>query len=244
MASADRCSAKRLPIQRMAALFFAASFASRSPDVIRRMMVLMKAAEIPYMLVLLVSLTAPPRLPAAGTFIVNWSALESAVVAYLRHPGISSADRVLTLLPAGPTVSREGKDFDDAAAERLWRYSLDLAPLVRRVQPGALDVAWALRAIADGAFLDDLNAMIAKPLAGHPRAFLLALKRHRLRTDEADACAVAASLGVDVVDRPSAQRMELHARIAALETMTDPVLTRERACALNALRSKGEDATD
>jgi hypothetical protein len=197
----------------------------------------MKAAAISCTLLLLLGLTVTRPLLAVDTYVVNWPALETAFLAYLQSPGLHAAERVVALLPAGRRVSREGRDFDGRAAERLWRYSLDLAPLVWRAHPGALDVAWALRAIADGLFTQDLNAMIGKALARHPRAFLVALKRNRSRPDDADACAVADSLGVDLVDNPSAQRAEVQARIAALESVTDPALQSERDCVLTSLRA-------
>jgi len=196
-----------------------------------------RVAVILFLLAPVLLLPGSTPVHAVDTYVVNWSALESAVLAYLRQPGPPAADRVLTMLPAGHRVSLEGPDYDGQIAEHLWRLSLDLAPLVWRVQPGALDVAWALRTIADGAFLADLNAMIAKPLARHPRTFLRALKRNRSRSDDADACAVADGLGIDLVDNPSAQRAEVQARIAALASVTDPALIAERDCVLTALRA-------
>jgi len=173
---------------------------------------------------------------AAGTpeYNVDWGALDRAFSAYVKQPSATRARRVTHLLPPGYVVRTTGV-FNVEIAERISGQLDTLDAMTKRANPDAIDVAFALIAISDGAFTEELLTMIASSVDADPAAFLAALKRNADRPFA--ACDLALDVGLDYVDDSSGEMARLKQRLEKVERVNRPELEEQKQCVIKSLQA-------
>ena len=106
----------------------------------------------------------PLVMGAIMEYRVDWPALDKAFFAYLQKPGVPTARKVTELLPPG-IADRHIPVFDSETVDRIYSRIDAVERLVKRGRRDALDVAFALIAISDAHFTEDLLAIIPESRA-------------------------------------------------------------------------------
>jgi hypothetical protein len=163
---------------------------------------------------------------AAAPAAVDWTALESAVAAYVATPSDVTADGVTWLLPTSGAAALGDDPKELETRERIYRQIGKLEPLVLGGAPGAARVAFALGAISEGTFADLLAEALGASLVAHADGTLRALGGFG---DVMGRGCRFASAGVPTTGRIAAVA-ELARRQSAVEAVTDVALRRPRAC--------------
>jgi hypothetical protein len=171
-------------------------------------------------------------LGATHEYRVDWAALEHAVSRYFQEPGSSAAREIARLLPPG-IADRHTGVFDVAASGRIFGQLEALDSLIKRGRPEAVDVAFALIAISDGVFTEELLTMIAGSLDVNPDMFLRALKSNRTRP--LASCDIAFDTGLQYVDDPSGELRALERRLEKVQQVQDAALAQEKQCVIKSL---------
>src|SRR5207247_8002334 len=108
---------------------------------------------------------------ATPEYNVDWGALDRAFSAYIKEPSATRARQITHLLPPGYVVRTTGV-FNIEIAERISGQLGPLDSMTKQANSDAIDVAFALIAISDGAFTEELLTMIARSVDGDPSCFL------------------------------------------------------------------------
>jgi len=172
---------------------------------------------------------------AQSLYKVDYPALDHAFSRYLTHPGTTAAAEILRLLPSGHADTRVP---DGGVTDKIYNQLEKLDVLASQGRTDAIDVAFALFAISDGAFAEDLSTLIAKAIEVNPRAFLRGLKNNPDYT-----CEIACDTGVDEDDDSKAALAKLKRRLQLVTSVKDAALTNERECTVAALRECIEGAS-
>jgi hypothetical protein len=149
--------------------------------------------------------------------------------AYLENPTPARARDFIAALSVADQRG-EAAELDDHLYDQLPK----LQPLVVSGRPDALTVGWALTAIADGGFLEDVYVALGEALDSNPRASLSAFAAARPNPAPA-ACRFATMLAPSFGDDAAAQQSEINRRIVASSSVQVPALRKQRDCIVSAL---------
>src|SRR5947209_7170819 len=106
---------------------------------------------------LILLLLAP--LPTVGQQkgAVDWVGIHETFAAYCEYPSSENAIKVISLVPERDHVTYTGEKNENEATQFVYQ---NLGMLERQVisrDPNAIKLAFSLKAIADGAFAEDLD---------------------------------------------------------------------------------------
>ena len=165
---------------------------------------------------------------------VDWARVRTAFSAYDELPSPQNVLRVIEVLPKHGHVRYTGTKEEEESLDLI---NSHLAMLQRQVlsrDPTAVDLAFRLKNVADGAFAEDLDVMLGQLIRIDPSLFLRSLKSapHQLRT----LSGLVGNFGDPYVDKPEAQAFEAEKRIRALQTVADPHLAGVREKCVEALK--------
>jgi hypothetical protein len=88
--------------------------------------------------------------------------------------------------------------------------------------PYAVKLAFSLKTIADGAFVEDLDVMLGQLIRIDPSLFLRQLSQSQTANTRLNG--VVGKLGEIYVDNSKAQLLDISKRIEALQQVSDPQL--------------------
>src|SRR5206468_2445688 len=107
--------------------------------------------------------------------------------------------------------------------------------MTKQANPDAIDVEFALIAISDGAFTEELLTMIASSVDADPVAFLTALKRNSSRPFA--TCDLVLDVGLDYVDDSNGELARLKQRLEKVERVSRPELEEQKQCVIKSLQT-------
>jgi len=153
---------------------------------------------------------------------VDWDGVHKSFEAYTQYPSTKNAIKVISLLPERDHVTYTGEKNESEATQFVYQ---NLGMLERQVisrDPNAIKLAFRLKAIADGAFAEDLDVLLGQLIRIDPALFLRQLKNAKVQNGRLDA--LVGNYGDIYADKVEAQRLETKERIRALETVSDSAL--------------------
>lgn len=182
-----------------------------------------------FTLALLLSLLAP--ICWAET---PWVAIQHAIAEYVENPSPRTANAALETIPV-TRVSHSGSP-DEIEANRVIYAPGPMQTLERRVrmkERESVALAFRMRNIADGAFLEDLDIILGQLIRPAPKLFLVELQRAKVSPRSVGG--LVGNLGDDFVDQTKRQCKELGLRREALAGVSEPSLSRTKEQALTEL---------
>jgi hypothetical protein len=153
---------------------------------------------------------------------VDWAGVHRSFEAFSQYPSTENAIKVISLLPERDHVTYTGEKNENEATQFVYQ---NLGMLERQVisrDPNAIKLAFRLKAIADGAFAEDLDVLLGQLIRIDPALFLRQLKNAKVQNGRVDA--LVGNYGDIYADKVEAQRLETKERIRALETVSDSAL--------------------
>lgn len=181
----------------------------------------------------LVTLTACAAMPPT-TAETPWSEIARRVTEYTAKPSPATAKGVLNIIPKA-SVSFTGSPEEQDANEAIYAPG-PIRVLEQRVlmkERESVELAFRMRHIADGAFLEDLNVILGALIRVDPELFLTELQRAKI--PRRDMGGLVRNLGDTFVDQMEKQCEELHLRRQALATVTRSSLKQTKDQSLSAL---------
>ena len=160
-----------------------------------------------------------------GAEEVNWSALRVAFERYVNLPTPLNAEEVCKLLPSRNQFACSGEKEERATREYLYSF-YQIGMLDRQVisrDRSAVRLAFQLKAIADGAFAEELDIILGKLIRIDPLLFLEEL--NNTRVTPISFSHLVGNAGPIFVDRQEARCFENRLRIEALETVNKKQLS-------------------
>jgi hypothetical protein len=178
--------------------------------------------------------------PQSSSYALDWKALDAAFTQYVNNPSNETSRAISGLLPLGGRVKRSANAYDVDTTEKIYSQLNKIDRRVRSGRPDALEVAFALFEISDGAFSEELSDMLGASVEQDPHSFLMALKVNRKRISW--SCALPIYLDQTYVDAPASRlHRAILKRKMAIASVRDPVLSEERACVLKELEGELEN---
>jgi hypothetical protein len=174
---------------------------------------------------------------------VDWGAVERSWVEYLEYPSSENARKVYILLPNSGHVRYTDDKVENGALEVL-ADPLGLEVLKRQILSGdrnAVKVAFRLCTLADGAFAEQLDWILASLVRVNPHLFLEELQSHWDLLQSLGGGLPLGALGPEFVDRLEARRLEVTLQIKALGEVHDRDVVSVRDKCIGALRRWLED---
>ena len=173
-------------------------------------------------------------LPLIAQAITPWREIAKKISEYAAHPSPTSALAALHVIP------KSSVDFTNSA-EEIKANNIIYAPstmstLKKRVlmkEKESVELAFRMRNIADGAFLEDLDITLGKLIKLDPELFLSELKRAHVPVQAMDG--LVGNLGDEYVDQMERQCKEMALRKKALQKVMRSSLLQTRKQALSAL---------
>ena len=170
----------------------------------------------------------------------DWKSIRTDYATYIKQPNKTNATALLALLP------NQYISFENIGDEE--RQTLDylsdwnrLKKIQYRIAAGdfyALRVAFHLRAIADGAFSEDLDVITGKGIENHPELFLRELRSAVPPVNAVSLRSLVSNLGDGFVDKQAEQCQELFARERAISGVKVPNLTDYQKRVIDALHDQ------
>ncbi|MGC2422957.1 MAG: hypothetical protein WA666_01225 [Nitrospirota bacterium] len=151
----------------------------------------------------------------------NWIMLRGAWTNYVNYPSSDNAKNVSRLLPAKPH-SRVDKETLDYIYDRDGNYRI-LERQIISSDPAAVELAFRLYTIADGAFAEELDIFLGELVRINPKLFLKKLKEHR-NIVGGGFDGLLGNFGYVYVDKLKAHALETSLRIEALRSVNDKSL--------------------
>jgi hypothetical protein len=150
----------------------------------------------------------------------NWVMLREAWANYVNYPSSDNAKNVSRLLPTKPH-SRVDEETVNYIYDRDGNYRI-LERQIISSDPAAVELAFRLYTIADGAFAEDLDVYLGELIRINPNLFLEKLKQHRNIVVGFDG--LLGNFGYVYVDKLKAHALETSLRIEALRSVNDKSL--------------------
>jgi hypothetical protein len=169
---------------------------------------------------------------------LDWPRFRAAFGAFLEYPSPERAKAARVLLPAGH-VSYTASADQRPTIEMVYQ---GLPMLERQVQardPEAVQLAFDLFAIADGAFAEDLGVLVGELIRIDPQLFLMSLHSREARFR--DLGLIVGNLGEPYVDRTRAGCFELRLRIASLESVHQDAVSSVRKRCIQELKEQARE---
>lgn len=163
-----------------------------------------------------------------------WAEIEHRISEYVAHPSPITAKAALDVMP------KASVSFSNSAEERKANEAI-YAPkpmhvLEQRVlmkEQKSVELAFRMRHIADGAFLEDLEIILGKLIRVDPELFLDELQRAGVPFRAMDG--LVGNLGDGYVDEMEKQCKEMQLRKQALNRVKKHTLMQARDLAIKAL---------
>lgn len=178
-------------------------------------------------------LAVPPTM-AQSQRSTDWRGIQGAFTAYVEYPSGANAKKVVSLLPNGEHIQYTNEKSEAEATEFVYQKLNMLERQVISRDPDAVELAFRLKTIADGAFAEDLDIVLGQLIRIDPRLFLQQLKIALSGIGRLDA--LVGNYGDVYVDKFAAQRLETDRRTDALESVSDPALQAIRDECIGELR--------
>lgn len=171
---------------------------------------------------------------------MDWNKFLQGWEEYLDYPSSENADKVSQLLPDSGHVEYTGDEEEEKTLDTIWE---TLSMLERQVYSGdrsAVNLAFHLYSIADGAFAEELDIILGALIRINAQLFLEGLSNQRAFLKGIESGLPVGNFGVEYVDRFEAQRLEATLRIKALQKIRDPSLVNIRGECIRALKGRLE----
>jgi hypothetical protein len=167
---------------------------------------------------------------------LDWSKIKIAWGKYTNYPSGNNALGVYELLPKSGHIKYSGTVEEKDALNFIYNEQ-DMSLLERQIissDRAAVELAFALYSISDGAFGEELDIMLGELIRINPKLFLEELYKHRDLVCCLDG--LVANLGGSYVDRSeSSGSYELHKRLDALKSVKGARFLKTRDECINEL---------
>lgn len=165
---------------------------------------------------------------------IDWRRVQERIGEYVASPSPLTAQAALETIPTTSTLithSPQEVEANDAIYSPAFMKRLEKR--VRMKEQKSVELAFRLRHMADGAFLEDLNAIIGRLIRISPQLFLSELARAEVPPKALEG--LVANLGDKFVDQPKQQCIELRKRAAAIGGVRDTEVAKTKDQVLAAL---------
>lgn len=163
-----------------------------------------------------------------------WLEIAQRVSEYVANPSPATAITALNVIPETSvsfTNSREESEANDAIYAPGPMHVFEQRVLMQERE--SVELAFRMRHIADGAFLEDLDIILGKLIRVDPEMFLSELQRAQVPLRAMDG--LVGNLGDDYVDQKERECEEMRLRRLALERVSRPSLLQTKGRAITAL---------
>lgn len=173
----------------------------------------------------------------------DWHSLKSSWQRSIVKPSDSHLDEVMSLLPRADELA---EDWVTPEARKTTDYIYsNLELLEKEIKMGnskAVDLAFLMQPIADGAFSSLLDIILGPLISDRPRLFLESLQKHRDLVVRMDS--LVGNLGPDYVDDFKGQTKELKRRLEAIRSVNVNLVADTKAEVVRALMDSIKETTE
>jgi hypothetical protein len=168
--------------------------------------------------------------------VFNWDDLKVAYDAYINCPSHENAKALLAALP----IKRPEETVGDAERTQLHIFGGANFPVLRaEVQAGdrlAVEIMFRFFSITDGASSETVETMLAGLVRSRPQLFLEVLSAYKDLEHIKKFGYPVDFVGEGYESHPNALRLEYERRIAALESIKDPMYSKIKEGCIQKLR--------